>query len=258
MKNVNSRTYLRYLGPDPDPNAAPPAPPPPPEPKRLTEAEVNAIVQKRLGDENKKFAAERAQLLDRVAKLEPDAQKAAELQSQVEEIQRVGKTAAELLEIDRKKERARLEEEAKKSAVEAARWREKHHQQQFERDLADAASTKEADAFNPRQLVAFLRPAGKIVPKKDAEGKVLDELETRVHYTKVDAKTGFKTELDLTPAEAIKLMQDDPDHGNFFRSKVTGGIGGGQPGVLPGMGGKAGLTQDEFTKHYLKGTLPKD
>lgn len=227
---------------------------PPVVPKTLTEAEVNEIVKKRLGEEKKKADKEKVELLDRIAKLEPDAQKAAELVLQVEELERKGKSQAELVEMDRKKERERLEASAKVASEDAAKWRKRHEEAQLARDLMDAASSKDADAVNSQQLVTLLERNAKIGPKL-VDGKPTDQLETRVRVSTV--KDGKPIELDLSPAEAIKVMKEDKANHNLFNAGVKGGLGGTQTS-RPGAGGKLSLSQEEFTKRYAKGTLPKD
>lgn len=247
------RAQLRYLGPDPDPKEAPPPP------KLLTEAEAQALVdstlKKRLAEEKKKNDAERAEHLSRIAKLEPDAQKAAELQAQVEELERKGKSAAELVEMDRKKEREKLESQAKEKAAEAEKWRKKHEETQLQRDLMDAASSKEADAANAQQLAFFLGRNAKIGPKL-VDGKPTDDLETRIRLQ--TTKDGKPVELDLSPAEAIKVMKEDKSNFNLFNAGIKGGLGGTQTNTRMGPGGKLGLSQAEFNKGYIKGTLPRD
>jgi hypothetical protein len=225
----------------------------------LTEAEVqvqiDTVVKKRLAEEKKKFDVERAEHLSRIAKLEPDAQKAAELQAQVEELERKGKTAHELVEMDRKKERERLEAQAREKGAEADKWRRKHEESQLERDLMDAASAKEADFINAQQGVLLLRQNAKISPKL-IDGKPSDVLETRIKLHTV--KDGKTIELDLSPMEAIKVLQDDKANYNYFNAGVKGGLGGSQSQTRVGTGGKLGLSQADFNKAYAKGTLPKN
>lgn len=243
----------RYLGPDPDPKETPPAP------KTFTEAEVQAqidsVLKKRLAEEKKKGDVERAEYLARIAKLEPDAQKAAELQAQVDELERKGKSQHELAEMDRKKERALLEATAKEKDAEAAKWRKRHEQTQLERDLMDVAGSKDADFVNSSQGFMLLKQNARIQPKL-VDGKPTEDLETRIKVQTV--KDGKPLELDLTPAEAVKVMKENKDNFNLFNAGVKGGLGGTQTQNRLGPGGKLGLTQAEFTKHYAKGTLPKD
>lgn len=252
----NKKLQKRYLGPEGDPPAggAPPAGGTPP--KLHTDEEVNNIVKKRLADEKKKFDVERAENLSRIAKLEPDSQKLAELQVQIEELERKGKSAAELVEMDRKKEREKLESQAKQATADAEKWRRKLEDTQLDRDLLDAASTQEADFVNAQQGVLLLKQGAKIGPKH-VDGKPTDVLETRVKIQTI--KDGKTIELDLSPVDAIKVLKEDKTNYNYFNAGIKGGLGGTQSNnSRSGAGGKLGLSQEEFSKRYAKGTLPKD
>lgn len=255
---MTKNVQRRYLGTEPEQPKPPEASPTPPAQKMLTEEEVNKIVQKRLNDESKKVAAERADLLSRIAKLEPDAQKAAELQAQVEKLEREGKTKAELEEMDRKKERATLEARAKVAEEQRDKLKQSYEHGQLERDLMEAAAHKDADALDPQQLVILLKANGARTVPKLVDGKLTDLVETKVRYTAV--KDGKNIELDLTPAEAIKVLRDEGKYPNQFKANIAGGLGGIQgnrtvAGVNPGT--KLAMTQAEFNKAYAKGTLPK-
>lgn len=241
----------RYLG-DPDPNAKPPEPA-----KTLSQAEVDEIIKKRLGEERKKFDTERKADLERMAKLETDAAAKADLEKQIEELNSRYKTKDELAADALKKERTETAEKLKKAEVERDTWRKKFEEQTLLTQLQGAASKKskgadgkDVELHNPNQFVAFIRPLARLADKI-VDGKPTGEVEARVKMT-IKGK-----ELDLSPDEAIKQASEDPDYHHWFKSGVVGGLGasGGKQGT--GNDGLLTMPQEKFTELFLQGKLPK-
>lgn len=252
-------TYLmaqpRYLGPEPDPNAGKP-PEPKPEAK-LTQAEVDDIVKKRLGEASKKFDSERAGLLERQKALETDAAKAAELQAQIDDLNNRYKSKEELAADALKKERNETSEKLKKASEERDTWRKKFEDQTLVTQLQSAASKKaktsdgkDLELHNPNQFVAFIKPLTRLADKI-VDGKPTGEFETRV---KISIKG---KELDLSPEDAVKAASEDPEYHHWFKSGIVGGLGanGGKQGG--GADGLLSMPQETFTKKFLEGSLPK-
>lgn len=234
-----------------------PPEPKPPEPKGLSQAEVDEVIKKRLGEQQKKFDAERTANLEKMSKLETDAAAKAELEKQIEELNNRYKSKDELAMDALKKERT--EREAKQKAIESERdtWKKKFEDQTLLVDLTGAATKKpkgadgkDIEITNPNQFVKFLRPAARLV-EKVVDGKPTGEFETRI---KVQVKG---KELDLTPDEAVKATSEDPEYGHWFRAGIVGGLGakGGNQGA--GGDGLLSMSQEQFTKRFLEGTLPK-
>jgi hypothetical protein len=235
----------RYLGPEPELNPVPPI-------KTVPQTEIDGIVSKRLGEQQKKFDATRAADLERMKALETDAAKVTDLQTAIDELNNRYKSKEELSQDALKKERNEQETKFKTLQTERDSWRKKFEEQTLLADLTTAVvkknkgtDGKDIEVHNPAQLVKFLRPDARVV---EQAGK----LETRIKYTDDKGK-----ELDLVPDEVIKLMSEDPQHGNFFKSGVIGGLGasGGKQGA--GNDGLLTMPQDQFTKRFLEGTLPK-
>lgn len=231
----------------------------PPETKpeqKFTQADLDEQVKKRLGEANKKFDAERAGFLEKQKALETDSAAKAELEKQLEELNNRYKSKEELAADALKKERAEAEGKLKQAATERDSWKKRYEDQTLLTELTAAASKKakvgdkDVEVHNPSQLVKFLKPDARVT-QKVVDGKPTDQLETRVKVT-VKGK-----ELDLTPEEAVKSMAEDPEYGNFFKSGVVGGLGasGGKQGN--GGDGLLSMPQNEFTKRFLEGTLPK-
>lgn len=255
MKFKTLRIQRLIYGPDPDPAPTPPAPPAPTLPtpaKTYKQEDVDGIVGKTKAELQKKFDKDRASDLERMAKLETDAAEKANLEKQIEELNNRYKSKEELAQESFKKEQAKWQEEAKRVTIDRDAWKGKYETQTLLTELGSAASkkTKDYEVHNPAQLVRFLRPDARVV-EKVVEGKPSGQFETRIKFQDAKGK-----ELDLTPDEVVKLMSEMPEHHNFFKAGVVGGINGaGKQGA--GNDGLLGLTQDEFNKRYREGKLPK-
>lgn len=243
----------RYLGPEGDP----PAGGTPPAPKTFTEAEVNAIVGKRVNEVNQAKAKEQAAHLQRISELETDSAKKKELEEQVENLNKQFLSKEELVKRDAEKLKNDFEHKLRTTAEAAKGWEGRYKEQTLSRDLMTAASTKELDVYSAEQMSMLLRPMSHVVEKLGPDGKPSGDFETRVKFSTVD-KDGKPKDLDILPADAIKLMKDDPKKwGNFFNAGIAGGLNMAGPKGGKGSSGLMEMSQADFNKHYAKGTLPK-
>lgn len=228
-----------------------------PEPRTYDQAKVDEIVGKTKAELQKKFDKDRAADLERMSKLETDAAAKADLEKQIEELNNRYKSKEELAAESFKKEQSKWQDEAKKTASERDNWRKKFEEQTLLSDLRGATSKKykgsdgkDIEAFNSNQLTNFLKPMARIAEKL-VDGKPTGEFETRVKINDAKGK-----ELDITAEDAVKMMGEMPEHFNFFKAGIVGGINGnGQQGT--GKDGLLGMTQEEFNKRYREGNLPK-
>lgn len=115
-------------------------------------------------------------------------------------------------------------EKAEKSATD---WRDRFETRMIEGDLINAAV--DAKAFNPQQVKTQLRPMTRIAEELDADGKPTGEYVSRVKMKKPGAD-GKPQVLEMTPAEAVKHLSEDPLYGNLFISGAAGGLGSGNNG----------------------------
>lgn len=230
-------------------------PPKPPEGGKFDQKFVDDLIGKTKAELTRKFDGERAQILERMKALETDAGRAADLENQIAELNNRYKSKEELAADSYKKEKATWEGNAKKAAEERDAWQGRWFDTHRDTELMAAASTKEADVKSVEQVLMILQPRAK-VKQKVVEGKPVDAYETRIAFPVV--KEGKTQVLDLSPSEALKVMKDDvPRFGNLFNSSATGGLGGSGPAGSPGNDTLLGLSQEEFTKRYLEGKLPK-
>lgn len=254
MKKLSNK-MRRYMEGEGAPPANPPAGSPPPT-KTFDQKAVDDIVGKRLAEAQKKFDGQRQVDLERMKALETDASKVSELESQIAELNNRYKSKEELAADAWKKEKSAWEKDKTTLTGERDSWKKRWEEQTRDVALMAAAGAKEADVKSQEQVLWFLQPRA-AVKQKIVEGKPVDEFEVRIAYP--DTKDGKAITLDLTPEEAIKRMKGDTNRfGNLFNSGVNGGLGGnGGTGGKAGEGTLLGMSQEEFNKRYIEGTLPK-
>ena len=112
-------------------------------------------------------------------------------------------TTEQQAKIDRKEHASLLSAAEKKAQM----WEDRYRTSIVKRSIADAAES--GGAFNPSQIVTLLQDQTRLVDEDGAENVVVE-------------MPGENEKLLLSPDEAIKRMQDQPDiYGNLFRSNVS-------------------------------------
>lgn len=146
-----------------------------------------------------------------------------------------------------KMEKRQLEEQLngkiKEHETRAVEWENRYKTETVARSIQDAAVT--ADAFQPSQIVALLKPMTRLVEVIDEKtGKSTGQFKTVVDFPDVDAE-GNPTVTVRTPTEAVKRMKDLPEtYGNLFKSNIVSGIGSNSTtGITPGANGKIDLSK---------------
>ena len=250
------KSYIRAYENDPPAGTTAPPPAPPAAEKTFKQVDVDKIVQERIAAERAKFTKEQAALLERAKALETDAAKKAELEQQILDLQNQNLTKEQLAEKEHKKQLSLLEGKLKELESKTTQWQEKYTNEKIVRDITDAAAAKDADAYNPTQIVDLLRPRSVMKEKFDKDtGKGTGVFETRIKLSTVD-KDGKPVELDLTPPEAMKVMKEDAERfGNLFKANVSGGLGSGSPRQNGKGRDMKTMSQDEINKLYREGGI---
>jgi hypothetical protein len=213
-------------GEDP-PNEDPPADPPE-DKQTYTKEELNEIItkeRKRNEDKTKKTIVELEQL--KKSKNLTDQEKS-QLANRVEELQNSLLTKEELTKKEQEKLRTQHNEQVKSLTAERDTWASKYQDSVILRSITDAAA--EEEAFNPRQIIALLKPETRLVDELDSEGKPTGNYIPKVKFNDEGVV------LDMTVPEAVKRMKDLPEqYGNLFKANVNGGLGlsGGIGGTAP-------------------------
>lgn len=248
LRSLSSRPWVPAYN-DPPPPPPPPAPVDPPvdppvEPPAnpdddkptISKAQMNKIVQERLGREQKKAAEEKQKVIERLTQLERakglSDKERGDLATQIEDLKTSMLTKEQQAELTRKKLEGELTGKLKEVESRAEKnWR-LYEGSTITREITDAAAKH--DAFRASQVVKHLRDITQLVEDKDPEtSQGLGTYTPRVKFP--DTKDGKPITLDLTVEEAVRRMKDLPEeYGNLFKSGVAGGLGGSS-----GAGGAA-------------------
>ena len=215
----------------PAPPANPPAPPANP-PKMFTQDEVNTFLRKEQKTLKQIAEQHERNLKEAVAQQGITEQKRAELQSQLDEVQAKLYTTEQLHTQQLAQAKAAADAKLKQLEGTAKDWETRFTSSTISRDLQDAAV--KGDAFNPAQLVAFMRPDTKLVPMTDpTTGQPTGQYQTMVEVPK-----DGKKEL-MTPANAVAWMKSLPGQfGNLFKNNAASGTGGNAaPATAPTQSG---------------------
>ena len=238
------------------PTATPTATNPQPDPNAPNADKVVTMKQKEL---DALIAQERRKLQDRNTELQRELEnqiksgkltdeQVKQAQTRIEELQREFKTKEELAqsELDKLAKKSKAEIESLTVARDA--WESRFRNNLIAVELTQAAVLH--GAWKPDQVVKLIRDQARIVEGVDAEGKPNGEFAVKVKVT--GKRNGQPIELDLAPAEAIKMMKELPDeYGNLFKNPATGGIGLSAPTSSSGAGEVGDVSKMDL-KEYAK------
>jgi hypothetical protein len=214
----------------------------------LTQKQLNDIVAAEKRKAEQAAATATKKTVEELEKVKSTAtlsqQQAEDLQKQIAELEKTYMSKEELAK--REAEKTAKEYNAKlESATKAAETNEKR----FKNLLVKQAITKAAaenDAYRAEQMLTQLGGLAKVVPVI-VDGKETEDFEVKILFPDT-TKEGQAVVLDLTADAAMKRMKELPDlYGNFFKSGVNGGVGGGNAGGGNSGGGSKDLntlTQD--------------
>lgn len=190
--------------------------------KTFTQDELNRIVE----GEKKKFTQNREKLLSELKTLRETANLTQEqkdqLEARIDQVQNETLTAQELAKKEKEKLTKDYTSELTKEKNKTNYWQTKYTTERIERELLDAGA--EAEAISNPQIADLLRNKTKLVEELK-DGKPTGELLAKVTVREVK-EDGSVIILDLSPAEALKRMKDEPQHWNLFKNNVNGGLGG--------------------------------
>jgi hypothetical protein len=222
---------------------------PPVDSPKFSQKDIDAIVAKRVAEEKQRASREREALLKQVGDFNLTKQEKEALEAKLEEL-RVASLSKEEQAKDREtKLSKKYESELKKERDERERIFNTYKEEKIEREILSAVSA--SDVYNPQQMADLLRSKTRLAPEV-VDGKETGRLVTRIRHVLV--QDGKPVEVELSPAEVVKAMRDDPErYGNQFISTATGGLGGAVGGGRPTNAGKANLADmpmDQFVKKF--------
>lgn len=205
--------------------------------KTFTQEELNGFIaaEKKTWQKTmtEKLDAEKAERLKLNSQLEELANKAkltdeekSALEAQFEETRSKLMTAEEqaALAADKLKKEAAVEREKLTSMSQL--WQNRYTESTISQSITSAAI--EHNAYNPVDIVSFLRPTASIVELTDDKGKPIGQFATKI---KMKVKEEDKeVEKLLDPSEALKAMRDNTErYGYLFKDSGKGGAGDGSP-----------------------------
>jgi hypothetical protein len=232
--------------PNPNPNPPPPNPNPNPPPvKTFTQAEVDRMMAEHRQALQRKNSELETQLKQRIDSGNLTEQQVKEAQEQIERLQAEYQTKDVQQTTEIKRLNEKYESDRKKWEKDAGTWQDRFTTMLTNNELMGAAV--QYKAYNPQQVVALLQPLSRKVEKLGPDGKPTGEFEIKVKF--MGQKDGKPVQLDLSPADTVKLMTEMPEqYGNLFISAATGGLGSGNGsgGAKPPITDLSKLSDKEY------------
>lgn len=212
-----------YAGEGEGGNSPPPAvPPPPPPPTAFTQEQVNSMLAKEKKvwqEQQKKTVAELEQLrtTEGLSK-----QQVEELQQSITALEKQYLTKEELSKREADKQAAAAKAQLDLYSGQAKTWQTNFQNMLVENEIVKASVANAA--FSDEQILALLSGKAKVT-------EILAEGKPTGKYQVLIAMQDAGKDLELTPADALKLMKDQPQkYGNLFKSGVAPGVGGNNNG----------------------------
>lgn len=146
------------------------------------------------------------------------AQEKAQIESQIERLKTEHMSKEEIQQREYKTSLDRLSSEAKAANESAAKSKTLLEKYVINAELTNAASA--AKAYRSSQIVSMFTGSSKVVPQMDAEGKPIPDAFQVKMTLNLDGKA-----LEVTPAEAMKLLKESADYANLFAGEGNGGLG---------------------------------
>ena len=141
----------------------------------------------------------------------------------------------------------RLDQTEQSLKSESEKWRNLFEEEKIRTTIFSAATSPETEAYNPEQIYDILRPKTKVADDLDDQGNATGNKKVLVTFQDRD-KDGNPSEVDLTPHEALKRMNEMPEkYGNLFKQNVESGAGLTRS---RGSSGKPGLVVDQGSEAY--------
>jgi hypothetical protein len=206
----------------------PPAPPAPPittpGDKTYTQKELNDFLAQEKTQAKKNTQALITQLEELKGIKSLSEQQVNDLNAKIEELQNQNLSKEEIAKRDKEKLQKEYEGKLTQATEGQKTWQNRFSNKVIEVDILREAGLN--DAYDAEQILDLLRGKARTVELEGEDGKLNGKFLTRVTMDAEDDKGVVKT-LDLTAAEAIKLMKEQKKYANLFIVEGTGGVGGG-------------------------------
>lgn len=196
-------------------------------PAAFTQDQVNAILNKEKAKWQNQNKATVTQLEELKKQEGLSKERVAELEQQIDNLQKTYMSESELLKRDTEKKQKEMTAQLEQTTGQLKFWNGKYTQLLVTNAITTAAAANEA--YNPVQMLTQLGGMAKVVPVTQ-DGKETGEFEVKIQFPDKD-KEGKPVVLELTPDAAMKRMKELPEqYGNLFKAGVNGGVGGNNSG----------------------------
>lgn len=225
MKAIRlTRLFQNYYDDTPPGDKAPPTPPP--GDKTYTQKQLDDIVAAEKTQSRRNTEALIKQLEELKNVKGTSDEQIATLNQKIEELHTQTLSKEELAKRD--KEKLQKEYESKLTLAQEGEktWRSRFTDNVMEVEIV--RESEKAKAYRSPQILALLKPMSKVVEVLDENQKATGTFQTRISFPTKDEKAGTIKILDLSVADAIKMMKEQDDYANMFIDEGTGGVGGGQ------------------------------
>lgn len=218
----------------------------------FTQEQVNSMIAKERRTIEETAKKQNADTLSQLEMLQTKAnlsdEEKGELEGQIAELKKKVFTAEELSAQEKKKLQGEYDTQLKEVTGQRDYWQGQFTEATISRSITDEAV--KADAFNPSQINAILRPQTRLVEVKDEEGNVKGFTPTVTMKSK--DKEGKPIELELTVDKAVAQMKEDQNFFNLFKGKSLDGLGSGNGGGGGGSVNPAEMTMEQYKAHREK------
>jgi len=217
----------------------------------FTQEQVNSIIAKERKKIEEAAKQQNADTLNQLQMLQTKAnlsdEEKAELEGKIATLEKQVFTADELSAKERKKLQAEYDQKLEEVTGQRDYWQTNFTEATISRSITDEAV--KAEAFNPSQINAILRPQTRLEQIKDEEGNVKGFVPTVT--MKSTGKDGKPVELELTVEKAIAQLKEDQNFYNLFKGKSLDGLGSGNGGG-GGSVDTSKMTMEQYKAHRDK------
>lgn len=218
------------------------------------QAKLNLVLKKEREKQQAKLKKQTEDNILQLQELKKNAsltqKEKSQLEERISELSRSIMTKDQLANEERTKLLKKYDEDIKTVTLERDKWQNLFRTTEIERSIVDAAA--EAQAFNPGDIIALLKPHTDMVEEVDKVGTKTGRLIPKVKFPDVDTE-GNQVTLDLTVPEVVKRMTEVERYGHLFKTTAKGGLGmdGSTQGGV-GTLDPSKMSPEEYKKHRNK------
>jgi hypothetical protein len=144
------------------------------------------------------------------------------LQARIDDLQNSMLTEKQIAQKEKEKLETTHKQTVQSLTADRDAWQNRFINSQINQAIISEAV--KAEAFDPEDLIARLKPDTRLIEEKDDEGKSLESYTPKVKFLDSDNE-GKSITLELTVEQTIKRMKEMPKFAHLFKSTAVGGTG---------------------------------